>query len=607
MPLTGFLTALKHIIPENIIEEIRTRANIVEVVLDAVLIKKSGKDYKGLCPFHSEKTPSFTVSPEKQIYHCFGCNAGGNVFKFLMETQSLSFVEAVKKLALRYGVVIPETRSGENNEVQSERETLIRLNVLATEYFSSLLQNPSTGKAARDYISSRHLNNETVGQFQLGWASSGWRDLLNFLQKKSSYPIELIEKAGLVKRKENSEDAETCYDRFRGRLIFPFKDIHGNTIGFAGRLISGEEGPKYLNSPETLLYKKGNHLFGLNTAREAIRKEDRVLLVEGYFDQIRAYQHGIKNVVATCGTALTPNQVSLLKNHTTNVTLVFDADAAGQAAVDRGYDLLLRQGMSVKVLSLPNGHDPDSYIHGCGAEPFLRQAKEAVPFLEYFIEKTIRNGDITTGTGRLNAVNIILPLLGSLSSSVERSEVVRHLSERVGVEDKALLSELRKNLHQKRSSMQVSASQPIKEIRHNPESYLIQLMLLDESLAQSIRMQVTLEEYANPLFRQVAEIFYKRMEQGQAVKIDQILDYTNNMEIKSFLTQAGLLPILFDNPEKAAADCVAEIKKAHVESNIKELKKQRLEAQKTGQAQRSRDLHNLVRKMESSINLGKAH
>lgn len=601
--ICGLSTTLKHIIPDSIIEEIRTRANIVEVVLDTVLIKKSGKDYKGLCPFHSEKTPSFTVSQEKQIYHCFGCGAGGNVFKFLMETQSLSFVEAVKKLASRYGVAIPEPKSG-GDKTQSERETLLKLNTLATEYFTSLLQSPS-GKAARDYINSRHLNSETTGLFQIGWASSGWRDLLGWLQKKSSCSIEQIEKAGLVKRKDGSADSETCYDRFRGRLIFPFKDIHGNTIGFAGRIIADEEGPKYLNSPETLLYKKGNHLFGLHVAREAVRKENCVLLVEGYFDQIRAWQHGIKNVVATCGTALTPSQVSLLKNHTTNIVLVFDADAAGQAATERGYDILLEQGMNVKVLSLPEGHDPDSYIHEHGAEPFLLQVKQAVPFMEYFIEKTIRRGDISTGAGRVKAVNTVLPLLGAIKNSVERSEAVRHLSERVGVEDKALLMELRKNLHQKRSSVQVPASYSM-GIKHNPEMYLIQLMLSDESVARHIRTQITLDEYGTPLFRQMAELFYNRIAQGQPIKIDQILDYTENTEIKSFLTQTGLSPIQFDNIEKAANDCIAEIKKTYVETRIKELKKQRLEAQKTGQAQKSRDLHNLVRKMESTLNLGKA-
>jgi DNA primase len=591
---------LKHIIPENIIEEVRVRANIVEVVLDTVLIKKSGKDYKGLCPFHTEKTPSFTVSADKQIYYCFGCGAGGNVFKFLMETQSLTFVEAVKKLASRYGVSIPEAKGDKGS---GERETVLGLNNLAAEYFVSLLQDKVIGKLARDYIASRHLDKETVARFQIGWTSPEWRDLTAWMQKKSRCSLEQIEKAGLVKRKEPDADIESCYDRFRNRLMFPLKDIHGDIIGFAGRLIAEENGPKYLNSPETVLYKKGNSLFGLNQAREAIRKENRVLLVEGYFDQIRAWQHGIKNVVATCGTALTANQVSLLKNHTLNVVLVFDADPAGKAATERGYDLLLEQGMNVRVLALPEGHDPDSYIHEQGAEPFLKLVEQAASFMEYFIDKTVRAGNITTGVGRVDVVNIVMPLMGAIKNSVERSELVKYLSEQVGVEDKALLAELRKNLNQKRSSLQVSTSKSIKG-PHNPEAYLIQLMLLDEQIAQKIQGQVALDEYQNPVFRQLAEVIYGRLASGQSIKIDRILDSTDDAEAKAFLTQTGMSPVVFDSPEKAARDCVNELKKALVETKIKELKRQRLEAQKAGQTEKSRDLHNLVRKMETSVNFG---
>lgn len=598
--LCRLLTTLKHIIPENIIEEVRVRANIVEVVLDTVLIKKSGKDYKGLCPFHTEKTPSFTVSPDKQIYYCFGCGAGGNVFKFLMETQSLSFVEAVKKLAGRYGVSLPEVKGDKGS---SERETVLGLNNLAAEYFASLLQDKVIGKPARDYIASRHLDKETVARYQIGWTSPEWRDLSAWLQKKSRCSLAQIEKAGLVKRKEPDADIESCYDRFRNRLVFPLKDIHGDTIGFAGRLIAEENGPKYLNSPETLLYKKGNSLFGLNLAREAIRKENRVLLVEGYFDQIRAWQHGIKNVVATCGTALTSSQVSLLKNHTLNVVLVFDADPAGKAATEKGYDLLLEQGMNVKVLALPEGHDPDSYIHEQGAEPFLKLAEQAPPFMVYFIDKAVRGGNIATGAGRVDVVNIVMPLLSAIKNSVERSELVKYLSEQVGVEDKALLAELRKNLNQKRSSVQVSASKSVKA-PHNPEAYLIQLMLLDEQIAQKIQSQVALDEYQTPVFRQLAEVIYSRLTSGQSIKIDRILDCTDDVEVKAFLTQTGMSPVIFDSLEKAAKDCINELKKVLVESKIKELKRQRLEAQKAGQTEKSRDLHNLVRKMETSVNFG---
>ncbi|MBI4382758.1 MAG: DNA primase [Nitrospinae bacterium] len=593
---------MKHHIPENIIEEIRARADIVEVVQESVLIKKSGKNYKGLCPFHPEKTPSFTVSPEKRIYYCFGCGAGGNAFKFLMETQNLSFAEAAAKLASRYGIAIPEPKwSPREREARTERETLLSLNALAAEYFASLLQNPDAGKTARAYIKARSIDDETVARYRMGWAPREWKGLLTHLASKKC-PIELVEKAGLIKRKDDAREGDAHYDRFRGRIMFPFRDIQGNIIAFAGRVISDEDTPKYLNSPETPLYRKGNHLFGLHEAREAIRRDNRVLLMEGYFDQVRAYQHGIKNAVATCGTALTANQVSLLRNHANRAVLVFDADRAGQSATERGYDLLLEQGMEVRVLTLPEGHDPDSFISQFGRDAFLRKAEEAAPFMEYFIRKAIGSGDIKTVAGRLEVVNRVMPFLSKIKNSVERSELVKFCSEQTGVEDKALLAELKKNLGGRQTPEPVLESRP--RAKQSLETYLVQLMLADATAARTVRELVPAEDYGEAPLRRVAEIFYGFIDRGQPIQIDRILDQTDEPEIRGLLTQIGLSPIHFDNVERAVTDCVGKLRKARLETKIKELKNQRREAQKAGLAEKSRELHNMVRQMENSARLG---
>ncbi|MZH45812.1 MAG: DNA primase, partial [Nitrospinae bacterium] len=350
---------MKISIPDHIIDEIRDRADIVAVISDHVVLKKAGKNYKGLCPFHSEKTPSFSVSPEKRIYHCFGCGTGGNVFKFLMEIQSISFPDAIKILAERTGIPLPRNNSDSSSDPrQKEREALRKINEAATRYFQSLLKNPEAGLSARNYLKSRHFDSKTLERYRVGWAAPSWRGLLTHVQQKGSVAQEQLIKSGLVTKKE---DGSSVYDRFRGRVIFPIKDLHSNIIGFGGRSIDEENQPKYLNSPETPLYQKSETLFGMDQAKLAIRKENQVILVEGYFDQMRAVQNGIEHVVATCGTALTPKQASILRNHAETAVLVFDSDSAGRSAAEKGFDILLEQGLNVKIVVLPEGQDPDLF------------------------------------------------------------------------------------------------------------------------------------------------------------------------------------------------------------------------------------------------------
>jgi DNA primase len=591
---------LKKSIPDSIIEEIRARADIYEVVSEFVPLKKAGKNYKGLCPFHSEKSPSFSVSPEKQIYHCFGCGAGGNVFKFIMEKEDLPFIDTVKRLAQRYQVLIPES-SYNGGASHNEREALLNCNTLTAQYFASQLKNPQAGKTAREYLVSRGFDDKMIEDYQIGWAPSGWRNLLGHLESQVKCSRDTLTKYGLVSKKDaadTKDKKDAYYDRFRERLIFPIQDTRGNIIAFGGRVV-GDGEPKYLNSPETQVYKKGQHLFGLNKAKEAIRREDQALIVEGYFDQIRAWENGVQNIVATCGTALTAQQALLLKPLSTKVTLVFDADPAGHAAAERGFEILQEHGLSVFVAVLPEGHDPDSLIQEQGKEAFLKLVKDAQPFVHYLLGRILRTAETRTTEDKLGAINRVLPVLAKIKNSVERSEHIRYVAEKVGVEDRAFLEEMRKSLVQNKNRVDAPVSS--KKGNLDPEWYLLHLMLADTEAAKDIATNVALTEYENSLYRETADLLYGLIERNQPLRVDRLIDHTDQLEVKSVLTQMGMEPILFDNVKRAVADCINEIRKRTTDKIINDLKKQRNQAEQAGQTDRSRELHQQMREIQVSL------
>lgn len=591
---------MKKSIPDSIIEEIRARADIYEVVSEYVPLKKAGKNYKGLCPFHTEKSPSFSVSPEKQIYHCFGCGAGGNVFKFLMEKEDLPFIDTVKRLAQRYQVLIPES-SYNGGASHNEREALLNCNTLTAQYFASQLKNPQAGKTAREYLVSRGFDDKMIEDYQIGWAPSGWRNLLGHLESQVKCSRDTLTKYGLVSKKDaadTKDKKDAYYDRFRERLIFPIQDTRGNIIAFGGRVV-GDGEPKYLNSPETQVYKKGQHLFGLNKAKESIRREDQALIVEGYFDQIRAWENGVQNIVATCGTALTAQQALLLKPLSTKVTLVFDADPAGHAAAERGFEILQEHGLSVFVAVLPEGHDPDSLIQEQGKDAFLKLVKDAQPFVHYLLGRILRTAETRTTEDKLGAINRVLPVLAKIKNSVERSEHIRYVAEKVGVEDRAFLEEMRKSLVQNKNRVDAPVSS--KKGNLDPEWYLLHLMLADTEAAKDIATNVALTEYENSLYRETADLLYGLIERNQPLRVDRLIDHTDQLEVKSVLTQMGMEPILFDNVKRAVADCINEIRKRTTDKIINDLKKQRNQAEQAGQTDRSRELHQQMREIQVSL------
>ena len=586
---------MKHHIPDHLIEEIRSRNDILDTISANILLKKSGQNYKGLCPFHSEKTPSFVVSPEKQIYHCFGCGAGGNIFKFIMEMEDLSFLDAIKILAAKCGVTLPAFKPGQTNAKSNERDVLLNINQKAQSYFILSLMSKG-GEQAREYLNSRGLNDKKLlADYSIGWATSGWTDTLHQLQNQEKFSKNDLSRAGLIKQKEGA-GKNNFYDRFRGRIIFPLQDIHGNLIAFAGRVI-GESEPKYLNSPETPLYIKGRHLFGFNRAKEAIRKQNKALIVEGYFDQMRAHQNGIRNTVATCGTALTLEQASLLKNHTKRATLIFDSDSAGQAATKKGFEVLLKQGMSVDVLSLPSGHDPDSFIYQFGPEKFLEKLKNAKPFVETFIDDIIADGDLTTPMGKVAVVNQVLPILMNVKNTIERTEWISILTERAKIEDQALLNELKNAIKQDKTIVSDPLQKDGHQNKKNVELYLVRLMFSDKELALKIKEKVKIEDFIDPDLRLIVGSCYRLLAEGCELKVDFIMNQIDEPNIRNLLSEIGVTSIPFDNPKQTVRDCINAInKKAHAQQ-VEELKIQRNAALVAGESERSQKIQNKLEEL----------
>ena len=588
---------MKISIPDHIIDEIRDRTDIVTVISDHVVLKKVGKNFKGLCPFHSEKTPSFSVSPDKRIYHCFGCGVGGNVFKFLMEIQSISFPEVLKVLAEHAGIPLPRNSSDHSTDPgHKERESLRKLNEAATRYFQSLLKNPEGGLSARNYLTSRHFDAKTLERYRVGWAAPTWKGLLTHVQQKSSVTQEQLLKSGLIIKKE---DSSTVYDRFRGRVIFPIKDLHSNIIGFGGRSINEEDQPKYLNSPETLLYQKSETLFGMDQAKQAIRKENQVILVEGYFDQMRAVQHGVEYVVATCGTALTAKQASMLRNHAETAILIFDSDSAGRSAAEKGFDILLEHGMNVKIVVLPDGQDPDSFIQEQGAESFLEKIRNAKPFMESYIDALVRESPGQTPADKVKMANQVLPLLAKIKNTVERSAWLEKFTSKTNIDDRTFLKELSKALTQNQPRMAETKSELAPLL--NLEKHLVHLILSDKETAQMVLLEVDPEDFSDPILKNIAQTCRQKIDNDEDLRIDQLLGQTEDPEIRNVLSRLGLESVEFESPERTMKDCIGKFKNIHLKSKIKDLKLQRLDAAKAGQVERSQELQVQLRKMHLAL------
>lgn len=424
-------------IPESKIEEIRAAADIVDIISEYVPLRKRGKNYIGLCPFHTEKTPSFTVSDDKQIFHCFGCHAGGNVFKFIMDYKKISFIESVQELAEQLGITL-EFDEGVSAEKQSEQEELYDINTEAARYFSNNLLNDSEGEVAREYFQNRNIKSQTLRAFGLGYALNGWENLINFLKQKN-INLEKALQLGLIGRNNDGR----VFDKLAGRIIFPIFSPNGRVVAFAGRILGNEvKGAKYINSPESIIYVKGRILYGLSHAKDEIRKVNKAILVEGYMDLISLYQSGIKNVVAVSGTALTDDQVQLLSRYTKNVVLIFDSDTAGIKASMRSIEILLKKDFDIKIVSLPKGEDPDSYVQKFGKDEFEEIIKSAENFLEYQTQYYENQGMFNDPATTVEAIRDLVKPVALIEDELKRNVLIKNIARKFNLREKLIESEL---------------------------------------------------------------------------------------------------------------------------------------------------------------------
>lgn len=527
-------------IPEDKIDEIRNAADIIDVISTHVHLKKRGKNFIGLCPFHQEKTPSFTVSDDKQIYHCFGCGAGGNIFKFLMEFKNISFVEAVEEIAERLGIKI-ELESTQFDAQQNELEELYELNILAARFFSDNLLKSADGEQAREYLKRRNIKLHIQKIFGIGYAPYGWD---NFLAHAKENKVDLT-KAKLLGLIDTNDKGE-YYDKYRGRVIFPIFSPNGRVIAFGGRVLENQENAaKYINSPESQIYSKRRSLYGLFHSKEDIRKLDRAILVEGYMDLVSLFQAGVKNVVASSGTSLTEEQVQLLSRFTKNIIILFDADPAGQKASLRSIEILLKQDFEVKVIALPKGEDPDSFIIKYGKEKFDEEVSRAKNFLEYQTAQFEEQGLFEDSADMTKAIRELVKTLALVSDELKRNLLMKTIAKRFNLREKLIESELNTFLDQQKERSSPIGERPDQRIaaRQSPEQFalsaktenenpyekeLIRLLYSgDEQVISHILENLSLENFSNHKLRKLAEIVntgYDEQQISPAYLIDKIPD-----------------------------------------------------------------------------------
>jgi DNA primase len=469
-------------------DRVKQQTDIVRIIGEYVRLKKSGQNFSGLCPFHNEKSPSFSVHPTKQFFHCFGCGKGGDVFQFVMEMEKSTFPEAVRFVAEKSGIAIPKPRdrSPEERTENQQRTALVNVHREIAAFFARTLTQSPEGKIALAYLEDRGLNAEAIARFGIGYAPSAGDAALRFLKQK--YPEKLLEVSGLFNRDQSSG---RLYDKFRRRIMFPISNEGGKVIAFGGRAM-GDDQPKYMNSPETPIYSKSNVLYHLDRAKEALRNSDFAVLVEGYMDAIAVARAGVGNVVASCGTSLAEPQIKLLSRFTQRVVVNFDPDAAGQAATERSVILLLEKEFDVRVLALPGGADPDKFIQQQGIEAYKKLLLQSPPYLDYLIQRA-RKMDRTTANGKVAALNFLMPYVQRLPNRLLRSEWATRISSELQVDEPVLRESLRKAALERRSEVKPKAELLAPAVKR-AERQLIRMLFEADPFRHELANQIAAEQ-----------------------------------------------------------------------------------------------------------------
>lgn len=510
-------------IPEEKIRDIENATDIVEIISESVSLKRTGRNYTGLCPFHSEKAPSFSVNPDKRIFYCFGCQAGGNVFSFLMKNENMSFPEAVRSLAKRYNIDIPERQLSPSEKKRiGEKEDLLKINERAMNYFHWVLKN-SGGKRAMAYLKKRGMSDTIIDTFRIGYAPPGWDNLIRLLHQKR-VPLGIAEKSGLIiPRNERNGH----YDRFRDRIIFPIFDLRSKVVGFGGRVMD-DSLPKYLNSPESPVFDKSRSLYGLHLAKKACRQSGTVFITEGYFDVLSMYQHGVENTVATLGTSLTQAHARSIKGYAKRVVLVFDSDAAGVKAAHRGIGIFRTENLDTRILVLPSGYDPDSFMVERGPEEFEKLAEGAFSVIAFLTESAVKKHGLSV-EGKLRIISELREILGTVQDPVERSLYMKQFAERIDVEESAIIEKFGKHP----PSIRDTAPGPGRHAHPAPENppvgkmdrferSILSMALQFPEILSDIKERDVLADFENPDYRAIGQAVLDRMGESD-LRISEIV------------------------------------------------------------------------------------
>ncbi len=579
---------MEYFLPEEIIEEIRERFNLVDVVSDYTRLKKSGRNYMGLCPFHSEKTPSFTVSLEKQLYYCFGCGAGGNIFTFIMSMENYTFMEAVRSLAERAGVSLPERNlSREEKRAKLINEELLKINEISMKYFQKVLFKTDPGKRALKYLKKRGLQEQAIKKFYIGFSPPDWNSLKNFLKNKG-FSESNIEKAGIIVLRS---DKSGYYDRFRNRIMFPIFSQHNQVIGFGGRVLDDSQ-PKYMNSPETPVYNKSKSLYALNFARFSMREKNQLIIFEGYLDVITAFQNGLENCVASLGTSLTGEQAKIIRRNASSVIIAYDSDTAGESATWRGLDTLSDAGCQVKVAQLPEGQDPDEFIRKKGITVFNTEIiQKALPLVDYKLEKIHKgtgSSNFDTPEKKLSYLNRVLPVLSDIKNSVELDLYIQKVSSQIGVNPNTVKNELKKYRQNKRRKGRELAPKDVSAFSEKlkppaAEKKILNVMLKSKESIGEVKKHLDVSDFKYEPYRLIVEKLYVLIDNNSDYSIEAFLDLFTDSEIKKMIVSLTMEDdIDLENSKKVIRDCVKKIKsyqlslkRKEIEGKIQKLDKER--------------------------------
>ncbi|HBG61517.1 MAG: DNA primase [Omnitrophica WOR_2 bacterium GWF2_38_59] len=586
------------LIPEEIVSQVIDRSDIVEIISSYIPLKRAGRNFKAACPFHNEKTPSFVVNPDKQIFHCFGCGVGGNVVSFVMKQDNMDFPEAIRVLAQKVNVVIEEVDEPTRRST-NERLLIFKLNELAANYFQENLLSTRTKMAsdARKYLKERNVDFETVKNFKVGLAVDKWDGLLEHLKNKG-VSLGLMEKAGLIIPRDNGRG---FYDRFRNRIIFPIFDTRGNCRAFGARALEDNQA-KYLNSPETIVYTKGNHLYGFHLAKNSITQEDAVIVVEGYLDCIMPYQFGVQNIVASLGTALTVEQIRLIRRYSRNVILLFDMDKAGEAAMLRSLDTLVEEEMNVKVAILDEGEDPDSFIRMKGQEVFLDRIKNAQLMIDYKLSSLKKKYDSKTAEGKEKITSEMLVTIGKFRSEVIKSDYIKLLAHRLHVSEQALLAELQKGgkgsvknyFNEEKKQKTLGEAQ-----RVTVERGILKLLLEEKEFIEATKKEMLPADFQDKGIRDVVTKIFGMFDQGKGIDVGSLISSFEDQKMQQMISSLVIEDhTIAGDKKKMHSDYMSVIKKRRDKTRREDLIRKITEAESQGDHEK---LEGLVKEFNQLI------